>query len=91
MMGVAELFFFGLNALTLTAIYIGLRREVAPVGFIAGMGIIASIITMTLFLLQRVDVALQGIIFGIIVGAAMAIATLMTAWYFHSQERKSNN
>ncbi len=90
-MGISELFFFSLNALTLTAIYLGVRRELAPVGFIAAMGIVVSVITMMLFLSQRVEVLLQAIIFGLILGAVMAIATLMTAWYFHTQERKASS
>lgn len=83
-----DIIFFLLFAFSIISIYIGVRRELAPVGVVAGFGIMACSITMILFLLQRVDVALQGVIFGLIIGAAMALATLAIAWYFHAQERE---
>ncbi|TVR23554.1 MAG: hypothetical protein EA396_03265 [Anaerolineaceae bacterium] len=83
-----DIIFFLLFAVSIVGIYLGVRRELAPVGMVAGFGIMACSITMILFLLQRVDVALQGVIFGLIIGAVMAIATLAVAWYFHTQERE---
>ena len=78
--------FFILFGLTLLSMYIGIRRELAPIGLIAALGMVASIVMMTLYLLTLVEAEAQAIIFGIIGGALFAAVTLGTAWYFHNHD-----
>jgi hypothetical protein len=78
--------FFFLFAVTLFVMYIAVRRELAPLGLIAALGTVSSIITMMLYLLSLVDVAIQGVLFGIVIGLVMSIATLSLAWYYRNQE-----
>jgi hypothetical protein len=78
--------FFVLFALTLLAMYIGVRRQVAPIGLIAALGMVASIVMMTLYLLTLVDAEAQAILFGIVGGALFAGLTLGAAWYFHTHD-----
>jgi len=78
--------FFILFGLTLLSMYIGVRRELAPIGLIAALGMVASIVMMTLYLLTLVEAEAQAIIFGIVGGALFAGATLGTEWYFHNHD-----
>ncbi|GAB4337186.1 MAG: hypothetical protein Kow00117_19390 [Phototrophicales bacterium] len=81
--------YFFLFGICLLGMYVAVRRQLAPLGFIAAGGMFSSILFMTLFLLTRVDVPVQAILFGIIIGAVFAISTLGIAWYFHQQENKT--
>lgn len=79
--------YFILFGLCLVGMYVVVRRQLAPLGLVAAIGMIGSILFMTLYLLTRVDVPAQAILFGILIGAIFAIATLGIAWYFHNQEK----
>lgn len=81
--------YFILFGICLLGMYVTIRRQLAPLGFVAAVGMIGSILFMTLFLLTRVDVPAQAILFGILIGAIFAIATLAIAWYFHNQENNA--
>ncbi len=82
--------FFFLFALTLLGIYLAVRRQLASPGVIGALGMIASIVFMTLYLLSFEIVMIQGVIFGVIIGILFAGATLATAFYFLKQEQKSS-
>lgn len=75
--------------LVLLGMYVSIRRQFAAPGLIAGVGVIGSIITMTLFLLARDASALQGIVMGILIGVLFAGMTLAIAWYFQSNELRT--
>jgi len=85
-----EYFFFLLFGLSLIGMYVAVRRQLAPPGFTAGIGVVASIVFMTLFMLIRGTSTVQGIIMGILIGSLFAGATLAIAWYFHSNEMREN-
>lgn len=78
--------FFILFGATLLGMYVAIRRELAPTGMVAALGMIGSVITMTLYLLAQVDEPIQGILFGVLIGVIFAVATLGVAYYFHSHE-----
>ncbi|MFW5692173.1 MAG: hypothetical protein ACOCX3_02355 [Chloroflexota bacterium] len=79
--------FFILFGAALLATYIAIRRELASPGLIAAGGMLASIVTMMLYLFSRNAAPVQGIIFGVVIGVIFAGATIGIAWYFHHQER----
>lgn len=89
-MGLLEIIAFGLFTINLVGMYLSIRREYAPIGLTAAVGVVVSVVTMILFMLPRTEMALQAVLFGIIVGAIMAIVTLGTALYFHQKEGKLN-
>lgn len=78
--------FFMLFALTLLGIYIAIRRRLIAPGVIGALGIIGSILFMTLYLLTSEIVLIQGVIFGVIIGVLFAGATIAMAFYFLKQE-----
>lgn len=83
--------FFILFALTLLGIYIAIRRQLAAPGVIGALGMIGSIIFMTLYLLTSEIVLIQGVIFGVIIGVLFAGATFAMAFYFLKQEQNSKS
>lgn len=85
------IFFFFLFALTLLGVYIAVRRQLASPGVIGALGMIFSIIFMTLYLLSFEIVMIQGVIFGVVIGILFAGATLATAIYFLKQEQKQKS
>jgi uncharacterized membrane protein len=87
-MGALEIIAFGLFAINLVGMYMSIRREIAPIGVTAAIGIVVSVITMILFMLPRSEMALQAVLLGMLTGASMAIITIGTAFYFHQKERK---
>lgn len=90
-MDLLEIVAFGLFTINLVGMYISIRRELAPIGLTAAVGTVVSVITMILFLLPRTEMDLQAVLFGILIGALMAIITLGTALYFHQKERKAES
>ncbi len=81
------LFYFMLFAAVLVVMYISIRRRLAPPGLTAGVGVVGSIVTMTLYLLSDEEVSnVHGIVVGFLLGALFAGAALAIAWYFHSAE-----
>jgi hypothetical protein len=85
-----EFIFFLLFALVLTFMYLSIRRAWMPPGVTASGGVIASIITMSLFVIARGNSILQGVVTGVFIGAIFAGATLAIAWYFHSSELRAH-
>lgn len=80
---------FAAFALVLLGMYVSIRRQYASPGLIAGLGMVGSIFTMTLFLLSRDANVLQSIVMGILIGILFAGATLAIAWYFQSNELRA--
>jgi len=78
-------------AAVLTAMYLGIRRQWAAPGLIAGMGALGSIITMILFMLARDMNIAYSLLAGSVVGSLFAVATLSVAWYFHSNEVRATH
>lgn len=81
--------FFFLFALVLVGMYVAVRRQLASPGMIAGVGMLGSVISMTLYLLSRNASIIHGLVFGIILGAVFCLATLAIAWYFQSSEMRA--
>jgi threonine dehydratase len=85
MQGLAWLFFL-IFAAVLVGMYIGIRRELAGPGLIAGVGVAASMILMVLVSLAQENSLIQAVVVGILVGGLFSGATLGVAWYFHNNE-----
>jgi len=81
--------FFALFAIVLAGMYIGIRRQWAAPGMIAGAGVLASIILMVLVSLSQGNPVVQAVLVGILVGGLFSGATLAVAWYFHSNEMRA--
>jgi hypothetical protein len=81
---------FVVFALILTGIYLSIRRQWFAPGLTAGLGVVASMILMTLFSLAQNNLPIQAIIVGILLGGLFSGATLAAAWYFHSNEMRAH-
>lgn len=81
--------FFALFAIVLAGMYIGIRRQWAAPGMIAGAGVLASIILMVMVSLSQGNPVVQAVLVGILVGGLFSGATLAVAWYFHSNEMRA--
>ena len=82
------LLFFALLVVVLLVIYLSIRREWFPPSITAAVGIVASIIAMTLVSLAQGNSILQAVVVGILVGAMFGGATLGIAWYFHAGQMR---
>lgn len=85
MQGLATVFFV-VFALILAGIYLGIRRHLAPPGLVAAIGVILSVIVMTLMSLAQNNMPLQAVIVGLLLGGVFSGATLTIAWYFERSE-----
>lgn len=79
---------FVIFALLLAGIYLSIRRQWLAPAVTAGLGVVASMFTMTLFSLAQNNVPVQAIIVGILLGGLFSGATLAIAWYFHNNEMR---
>jgi hypothetical protein len=84
-----EFIFFLLFAVVLTIMYLSIRRGWMSPGLTAFAGVIASIVTMSLFVVARGNSILQGVVTGVFIGVIFAVATLAIAWYFRSSELRA--
>lgn len=89
MQSVTGWIFYVIFAVVLLGMYLAVRRRWAPPGLIAGIGTIASIISMFLISLSQQNNILHAVIVGILVGALFSGATLAVAWYFHAGEMRA--
>jgi hypothetical protein len=80
---------FVVFALMLAGIYLSIRRQWFAPGLTAGVGVVLSMILMTLFSLAQNNLPIQAIIVGILLGGLFSGATLAAAWYFHSNEMRA--
>jgi Na+/H+-translocating membrane pyrophosphatase len=80
--------FFVIFGIILFATYIAIRRQLAKPGLIAGISVVASIITMTLTGLAQGNTIYQAVFAGLVVGSLFSGGTIAMAWYFLSSERR---
>jgi hypothetical protein len=80
---------FVVFAVMLAGIYLSIRRQWFAPGLTAAIGVILSMVLMTLFSLAQNNVPVQAIIVGILLGGLFSGATLAAAWYFHSNEMRA--
>jgi hypothetical protein len=76
-------------AVILFGMYLAIRRQWAPPGMVAGLGIVTSIACMILISLTQGNMAVQAVVVGILVGLLFSLATLAAAWYFHTKELRA--
>lgn len=80
------LVFFALFTAILVGMYLIIRRRLAPLGGVATVGMIGSVVSMTLFSLGQGNLLAHALLVGLIVGGGMGALTLAAAWYFLSSE-----
>jgi peptidoglycan biosynthesis protein MviN/MurJ (putative lipid II flippase) len=78
--------FFVLFAVILAGMYLSIRRQWLAPGLTAALGVIASIVLMTLTSLGQGNMPVQAVIVGILLGGLFSGATLAIAWYFQRAE-----
>lgn len=78
-----------LFAVILAGMYLAIRRQWAPPGVVAGLGIVTSIACMILISLSQGNMAVQAVIVGILMGLLFSLATLAAAWYFHTKDLRA--
>jgi CDP-diglyceride synthetase len=78
--------FFVLFAIILAGMYLSIRRQWLAPGLTAAVGVIASIVLMTLTSLGQGNMPVQAVIVGILLGGLFSGATLAIAWYFQRAE-----
>jgi hypothetical protein len=72
----------------LFVMYIAIRRRWGSPILSGGLGVIASIVVMTLLGLAQNDTMLQAVVAGLLVGGLFSGGTLAMAYYFHSNEQR---
>jgi hypothetical protein len=85
------LVFFVLFTVVLVGMYLLIRRRIAPIGAVAAVGMIGSILTMTLFSLGQGNLLAHALLVGFIVGGGMSVITLALSWYFLSTEVRAKH
>ncbi len=83
------LIFFVLFALTLLATYLGVRRNWASTGVVAGAGAAGGIIFMILFGLGMGNEPLHALVAGFLVGSVFVAAVVSIANFFRSNEARA--
>lgn len=84
------LIFFAIFFIIVLVMYVTIRRRMAPTGVVAAVGVLGSILAMTLFSLAQGSILLQAIIYGIVIGGAFSIASLVIAWYFQGNDARAD-
>ena len=82
------LIFFVLFGLSIVAIYIGVRRQWAPIRQMTLGGAGASILLMILFSLSQGNGLAQAIVVGFLVGGIFVAATVSIASFFRNSEAR---
>lgn len=81
---------FAVFSLILFAMYVGIRRRWGSPILVGGLGVIASIVVMTLLGLAQNNTAYQALFAGLLVGGLFSGGALVIAYYFQSNERRRN-
>ncbi len=89
MQSIAGWVLYILFAVILFAMYLAIRRQWAPPGAVAGLGIVTSIACMILISLSQGNMALQAVVVGILVGLLFSLTTLAAAWYFQTKDLRA--
>ncbi len=79
---------FLLFGVILLVTYMAIRRRWASPLLVAALGIIGSVIAMTLTGLAQDNTIYQALFTGLLVGGLFSIGILAMAWYFTSNERR---
>ena len=77
--------------IVLLVMYIGIRRHFASPILIAAIGVIASVILMTMIGLAQNDTIYQAIFVGLVVGGLFSGGALAMAVYFQTNEQRSKS
>lgn len=88
-MNLLAFIFFALFSAIIIAIYLVVRRRMAPPGGVAVVGVLGAVITMTLFSLAQANILAHALLVGLLVGGGFASATLALAWYFLGNELRT--
>lgn len=81
--------FFALFALAIIGMYLAIRRRYAPPGVTAVVGVLAAVISMTLFSLAQANLLAHALLVGLLMGGGFAVATLALASYFLGSELRA--
>ena len=81
---------FAVFGLVLFLMYVGIRRRWASPLLVAVVGVLGSIIIMTLTGLAQGNTIYQAIFAGFLVGGLFSIGTLAIASYFYNNERRQH-
>lgn len=83
-----SLLLFVLFALVLFGMYIAIRRHWGPPLMVATLGVISSVVVMTLNGLARRSTFYQSVVAGLLVGGLFSIGVLAIAYYFATNEQR---
>ena len=83
-----SLLFFAVFGIILFVMYIAVRRRWASPMIVAAVGVIASVVVITLMSLTEGNHIYQALFVGLLVGGLFSAGTLAIAWYFLSQEER---
>lgn len=86
-----SLLLFAAFALVLAGMYISIRRNWFPPGITAAVGVVLSMVLMVMVSLAQNNLPIQAVIVGVLIGGVFSGVTLAAAWYFHSQELRSQH
>jgi O-antigen/teichoic acid export membrane protein len=85
----ASFIFYGIFALILVGMYLGIRRGWGQPGFVAAAGIVGSVISMLLMSIAQGNAVLHAVVVGLVVGGLFSGVTLAIAWYFHTRDTQA--
>lgn len=77
---------FILFAAAITAMYILTRRDLAPIGLVAGVGTVVNVILIMLISLAERNPPLQAVVVGVVVGVLFSGASVAIAAYFRAND-----
>lgn len=80
--------FFVIFGIILFVTYIAIRRQIAKPALVAGISVVASIVSMTLMGLAQGNTIYQAVFAGLVVGSLFSGSTIAMAWYFLSSEKR---
>jgi FlaA1/EpsC-like NDP-sugar epimerase len=87
-MNLTSLLLFVLFALVLFGMYVAIRRHWGPPLVVAALGVISSVVVMTLSGLARRSTLYQSVVAGLLVGGLFSIGVLAMAYYFSTNEQR---
>jgi Na+/H+-translocating membrane pyrophosphatase len=79
---------YAVFAIVLVAMYLGIRRRWLSPTLIASIGVLLSIILMTLVSVAQGNNAYQALFVGFLIGGLFSVGTLIMAMYFTRSEAR---